>query len=51
MNYAASALSNLFPVTTGRAGVAEFLSNLPVAAVEVRFNPTSAFTSLRAVGP
>jgi hypothetical protein len=51
MNYIATLLSSLFPVTTGKAGVAEFSSNVPVAVVEVRFNPTLAFTSLRAVGP
>jgi len=50
-NYNANLLATLFPVTTGKAGVAEFTSNVPIAVVEVRFNPTQAFTSLRAVGP
>ena len=58
MNYVAQELSQLFSQTAGQAGVAEFTSidlntelNLPVAVVEVRFNPTQAFTSLRAVVP
>jgi len=50
-NYNANLLSSLFSATTGKAGVAEFTSNVPIAVVEVRFNPTQAFTSLRAVGP
>jgi len=50
-NYNANLLASLFPVTAGKAGVAEFTSNVPIAVVEVRFNPTQAFTSLRAVGP
>jgi hypothetical protein len=48
-NYGASALAGLFPATANKAGVAEFTSNIPIAVVEVRFNPTQAFTSLRAV--
>jgi len=50
-NYKADLLSNFFAATAGKAGVAEFSSNVPIAVVEVRFNPTQAFTSLRAVGP
>jgi len=50
-NYNANLLAALFAVTAGKAGVAEFTSNVPVAVVEVRFNPTQAFTSLRAVSP
>jgi len=50
-NYMAQQLAQLFPQVTGKAGVAEFMSNTPIAIVEVRFNPTQAFTSLRAVGP
>ncbi len=50
-NYTAQALAQLFSQTSGKAGVAEFVSNTPVAVVEVRFNPTQAFTSLRAVSP
>ena len=50
-NYTAQALVQLFPQTSGAAGVAEFVSNTPIAVVELRFNPTQAFTSLRAVSP
>jgi len=50
-NYQANLLAALFAVTAGKAGVAEFTSNVPIAVVEVRFNPTQAFTSLRAVNP
>ena len=50
-NYTAQALAQLFPQTSGSAGVAEFVSNTPIAVVELRFNPTLAFTSLRAVSP
>jgi len=50
-NYTASLLATLFTTTTGKAGVAEFTSSVPLAVVEVRFNPTQAFTSLRAVSP
>jgi len=50
-NYNAKLLASLFSATAGKAGVAEFTSNVPIAVVEVRFNPTQAFTSLRAVGP
>jgi len=50
-NYNANLLAALFAVTASKAGVAEFTSNVPIAVVEVRFNPTQAFTSLRAVSP
>jgi len=50
-NYTANLLAGLFSATAGKAGVAEFSSNVPIAVVEVRFNPTQAFTSLRAVSP
>jgi len=50
-NYEANLLASLFTATTGKAGVAEFTSNVPIAVVEVRFNPTQAFTSLRSVSP
>jgi len=50
-NYQANQLASLFTATAGKAGVAEFTSSAPVAVVEVRFNPTQAFTSLRAVSP
>jgi len=50
-NYNANLLAALFSTTAGKAGVAEFISNVPIAVVEVRFNPTQAFTSLRAVSP
>jgi len=50
-NYLANQLASLFTATAVKAGVAEFTSNVPVAVVEVRFNPTQAFTSLRAVSP
>jgi len=50
-NYGAEGVATLLPATAGKAGVAEFTSNIPVAVVEVRFNRTGAFTSLRAVGP
>jgi hypothetical protein len=50
-NYNANLLATLFSVTKTKAGVAEFTSNVPVAVVEVRFNSTQAFTSLRAVSP
>ena len=50
-NYQASQLASLFGVTAKKAGVAEFTSNIPIAVVEVRFNPTQAFTSLRPVSP
>ena len=50
-NYTAQTLAQLFSQVTGKAGVAEFSSNTPIAIVEVRFNPTQAFTSLRAVAP
>ena len=50
-NYTANQLASLFSATAGKAGVAEFTSNVPIAVVEVRFNPTQAFTSLRAVSP
>jgi hypothetical protein len=48
-NYEANQLPSLFATTAGKVGVAEFTSNAPIAVVEVRFNPTQAFTSLRAV--
>jgi len=50
-NYNANLLASLFSATAGKAGVAEFTSNVRIAVVEVRFNPTQAFTSLRAVSP
>jgi len=57
-NYTAQQLAQLFSQTAGKAGVAEFTSinastllSVPIAVVEVRFNPTQAFTSLRAVAP
>jgi len=50
-NYTANLLAALFPVTAGKAGAAEFTSTVPISVVEVRFNPTQAFTSLRAVPP
>ncbi len=50
-NYGAETLASLLAATAGKAGVVEFTSNVPVAVVEVRFNPTNAFTSLRAVSP
>ena len=50
-NYEANQLALLFTATAGKAGAAEFTSNVPIAVVEVRFNPTQAFTSLRAVSP
>jgi len=51
MNYTAQQLAQIFTQVAGRGGVAEFSSNTPVAIVEVRFNPTQAFTSLRSVAP
>jgi len=50
-NYEANQLAALFSATAGKAGVAEITSNTGIAVVEVRFNPTQAFTSLRAVVP
>ena len=50
-NYTANLLATLFPATAGKAGAAEFTSTIPISVVEVRFNPTQAFTSLRAVEP
>ncbi len=48
-NYGAEGIAGLLPATAGKVGIAEFDSNIPIAVVEVRFNPTFAFTSLRAV--
>jgi hypothetical protein len=50
-NYQANLLAGFFAATAGKVGVAEFTSNVPIAVIEVRFNPTQAFTSLRAVSP
>ena len=51
LNYKANIIASFLPATAGRAGVAEVTSDTPVGAIEVRFNPTLAFTSLRAVTP
>jgi hypothetical protein len=50
-NYRVGVLAGFFAATAGKAGVAEYTSNVPVAVIEVRFNPTQAFTSLFAVSP
>jgi len=51
MNYKANTIAGFLSATAGKAGVAEFTSDTPVEVIEVRFNSTGAFTSLRAVTP
>jgi len=50
-NHDSFALPTQFPNTTNRAGVAEFVSSLPLSPVVFRFNATNAFTALEVVEP
>ena len=45
-NHEAFEFINTFPNSSGRAGVAEFVSNVPLSAVDFRFNSSGAFTAL-----
>jgi len=45
----AFAIPSQFPNSANRAGVAEFVSNVPISVVAFRFNSTGAFTAFDAV--
>lgn len=48
-NHLAFVITTTLPHTSGKAGVAEFVSTVPLSAVAFRFNSTGAFTALSTV--